>query len=329
MRDTSVLSRIGSAFTRPFSARSKIHPDTKQKTRMDIDHIAVCDEEGLKEFNKRYGIDLGEGIRESYIPYIIDNDKYNITEMYRLIKHMNIGELYTDNLRNIDKENLQNIYQINYILKEVDNEITNSDDIDKIDILSEFIDDFTEKLKDKIRYTIIQKTKDMDLSDKKEYVIKIKQILKKICAIHVENLLKDIKLGGKPTKKSAKKHSAKKSSKKHSAKKRSAKKSSKKRSAKKSSKKRSAKKSSKKRSAKKSSKKRSAKKSSKKRSAKKSVKKAFKKRSTKKSSKKRSAKKSSKKRSTKKSTKKRSKKRSTKKRSTKKRSAKKSISKKW
>ena len=95
----SVLSRLGSAVTRPFSGRAKIYPDTRPTTRMNIsiDHLDLCDEEGIKEFNKQYGIDLGEGIEESYISYIVDNDSYNKTEMYRLIKHMNIGP-YTSNL---------------------------------------------------------------------------------------------------------------------------------------------------------------------------------------------------------------------------------------
>ena len=325
---TSVLSKIGVVFQKPFSTRSKIYPDTRPKTRMDVDHIDICDEEGIKEFSKRYGIDLGEGIEESFIPYIIDN----VTkDMYSLIEYMNIGNI-NENIRDMNKENLQNIqniYKINYILKEVDNKITNSYDIDEIDILSGFINKFTKQLTDKLRQTIIQKTKDMDLSDKKEYIIRIKQNLQNICAVNIENLLTNIKIGGSH-KKSAKK-STKKGSKKRSAKK-STKKASKKRSVKKS-----AKKASKKRSAKK-----SVKKASKKRSAKKSVKKASKKRSVKKSAKKRSAKKSvkksakkaSKKRSAKKSVKKASKKRSVKKliaikSQQKKRSAKKSMAKKW
>jgi hypothetical protein len=289
-RDSSI-SRLGSAIaqsvTRPFTARStkKVQPVTSY----EIDHIAVCDPAGYEELNEKYNITSEDN--DKYIDDILHNDDSGVLHKF----------VYDIDLDNISK-NKENIYRVNHILKLIDEIIKSTEYKKYATKIEKFKAGYTRFIKETLRESIIYKTKDMDLSDKKDYIIRIKQNLQKICAVNVEHLLEDIKIGGshkksakKSTKKGSKKRSAKKSTKKGS-KKHSVKKSVKK--VKKASKKRSAKKSTKKRSAKKSTKKRSTKKSSKKRSAKKSTKKASKKRSAKKliaiksQQKKRSAKKS-------------------------------------
>ena len=233
--DSSIGSRIGSAMSRgistimrPSTARHQLKENNiKDSTIMrkgSINHIGICDDTTHKQLNKKYNI---------------SNDSV--------------------------------LYTINSIINDIDKHITDSDDINEIHYLSAYLDEYKLKLRDELKELFDKETRNMDYSEKKEYKNNFKIKLSKICGQHIidilDNLekkqsgggvineLKNLQLGGKRMKRSAKKHSAKKrSAKKRSAKKHSAKKhSAKKHSAKKhSAKKRSAKKRSvKKRSAKK------------------------------------------------------------------------------